>query len=391
MADGHTKVQNDSEWATRSQHWISQSAKAQSKRGRRQRETAPLILTGHGLSIRVDRASLLIRDGNTHYPAERREWRFFKGGLDLPPRIVVLDGSGNVTLDALGWMAEQGVSFARVSYNGEQTAVMGPSGFSADPAKVAWQRETRDSPKKQLAFAQSIIRDKLQATSETLVDWLPPSPQRDKALTAVVACIAEVKKARTLSVLLSIEGTAAQNYWRAWRAVEMKWKAQSRYPVPDEWRTFQARSSVLSGAKWKNWRASNPINAMLNYAYAVLMTEMRIKAIADGYDPMFGIMHDQRERKKQYTPSFALDLMEPLRPVVDRAVLKLVAEETFSGADFLLRGDGVCSLNPQLARNIAKRVQAIDTRKDRSSAKRHGKYFHPATLGRSFAPLNSRA
>lgn len=98
---------------------------------------------------------------------------------------------------------------------------------------------------------------------------------------------------------------------------------------------------------------------MLNYAYAVLMTNMRIRAIADGYDPMFGIMHDQRERKKQYTPSFALDLMEPMRPVVDRAVLNLIAEETFSGADFVLKSDGVCRLNPELARAVAVRLSNI--------------------------------
>ncbi len=48
-----------------------------------------------------------------------------------------------------------------------------------------------------------------------------------------------------------------------------------------------------------------------------------------------------------------LDLMEPLRPVVDRAVLKLVREEKFTGADFVLQSDGVCRLNPELARVVA--------------------------------------
>jgi CRISPR-associated protein Cas1 len=83
------------------------------------------------------------------------------------------------------------------------------------------------------------------------------------------------------------------------------------------------------------------------------MTEMRIKATTDGFDPMLGVLHDQRHYEKERTPSFALDLMEPLRPVVDRAVLQLVAEETFSGADFQLQSDGVCRLNPELARNVA--------------------------------------
>jgi len=95
---------------------------------------------------------------------------------------------------------------------------------------------------------------------------------------------------------------------------------------------------------------------MLNYAYAILLSEMRIKAIAEGYDPMLGILHDQRHYEKERTPSFALDLMEPLRPVVDRAVLRLVNSETFSGADFQLQKDGVCKLNPELARFVANAV-----------------------------------
>lgn len=46
--------------------------------------------------------------------------------------------------------------------------------------------------------------------------------------------------------------------------------------------------------------------------------------------------------------------MEPMRPVVDRAVLQLVQENTFTGADFSIQQDGVCRLNPELARRVAQ-------------------------------------
>jgi CRISP-associated protein Cas1 len=68
---------------------------------------------------------------------------------------------------------------------------------------------------------------------------------------------------------------------------------------------------------------------------------------------MIGVLHDQRHYGKERTPSFALDLMEPLRPVVDRVILLLATEEMFSGADFQLQRDGRCRLNPELARRIA--------------------------------------
>ena len=82
---------------------------------------------------------------------------------------------------------------------------------------------------------------------------------------------------------------------------------------------------------------------------------MQIQAIADGYDPTIGIMHNG----KRGNPALILDLIEPQRPVVDAVILKLVRERRFSAADFILRTDGVCRLSPQLARMIATQVSQI--------------------------------
>jgi len=46
------------------------------------------------------------------------------------------------------------------------------------------------------------------------------------------------------------------------------------------------------------------------------------------------------------------DLLEPLRPQVDRRVLDFVQEQTLDPRDFLLTECGVCRLHPQLARII---------------------------------------
>jgi len=46
------------------------------------------------------------------------------------------------------------------------------------------------------------------------------------------------------------------------------------------------------------------------------------------------------------------DLMEPLRPKVDRAVLSLAISTTFTPKDFLLTRDGKCRLHPELARRV---------------------------------------
>jgi CRISP-associated protein Cas1 len=87
----------------------------------------------------------------------------------------------------------------------------------------------------------------------------------------------------------------------------------------------------------------------LNYAYAVLQNRVQIELIKDGYDPTLGIMHVDRDD----APAFALDMMEPERPKVDRAVLAFLKSAKLHPADFIIRDDGVVRLNPELARTAA--------------------------------------
>jgi CRISP-associated protein Cas1 len=57
-------------------------------------------------------------------------------------------------------------------------------------------------------------------------------------------------------------------------------------------------------------------------------------------------------------PAFVLDKMEPLRPAVDHAVLRFALANELHSADFVLRSDGVCRLNPQLAGHVVARACA---------------------------------
>jgi CRISP-associated protein Cas1 len=102
--------------------------------------------------------------------------------------------------------------------------------------------------------------------------------------------------------------------------------------------------------------AAHPINAMLNYAYAILESQVRIQCVAEGYDPTLGIMHESREGSS----AFVFDLMEPERPKVDCSILEFVRAHKFHAADFVIRTDGVCRLNPAMARRVvAHAVKSI--------------------------------
>jgi CRISPR-associated protein Cas1 len=144
--------------------------------------------------------------------------------------------------------------------------------------------------------------------------------------------------------LLGIEGSIANEYFRAWSAIQLSWKGLKQRP--EDWQTYNSRSALREEVR-VNRGATHPVNAMLNYAYGVLIGKTQVQLIGERYDPTIGILHGRESERGMY-PAFALDRMEPMRRVGDRAVLDLVKTTTFSGGDFATQPDGVCRLNPQL-------------------------------------------
>ncbi|MEW6035032.1 MAG: CRISPR-associated endonuclease Cas1 [Candidatus Micrarchaeota archaeon] len=76
---------------------------------------------------------------------------------------------------------------------------------------------------------------------------------------------------------------------------------------------------------------SNLANALLNYGYGILYSEVEKACIIAGLDPYLGFLHSDRYGK----PSMVLDLIEEFRPViVDRAVVTLFAHNMMAEKDF---------------------------------------------------------
>jgi CRISPR-associated protein Cas1 len=132
----------------------------------------------------------------------------------------------------------------------------------------------------------------------------------------------------------------------------IKCRGTSRRPIPENWHFIGQRSSPYHLAGNRN--AAHPVNAILNYAYAALESELRIRAISDGYNPTIDIMHEGSDGSSK----FIFDLMEPERPKVDRAVLDFIEGQVFDPADFVIRSDGVCRINPEMARMVVSKLSA---------------------------------
>jgi hypothetical protein len=90
------------------------------------------------------------------------------------------------------------------------------------------------------------------------------------------------------------------------------------------------------------------VNAILNYLYALLEAEAILACHVVGLDPGLGLVHSDTKSRA----SFALDLIEPVRPDVDRFVLDLLERRTFRKGEFTETADGHCRLLAPLTHEL---------------------------------------
>jgi CRISPR-associated protein Cas1 len=345
---------DDAQWTERSAYWSKGLAPKQRRFLQRAGIRQPLILSGHGVKLRVQHGSLVVKDGFTHYPHERETWRFFPGEWRLPSRIVVVDADGGLTFDALTWLSKQEVPLIQINWRGEVTNIVGAS-TAADPKLVNWQRATQ---KKSESFqiAKELIRQKVSNSLETLRLVSHQSQVVKLAVDKLRGELGQLKQKppSTISALMGVEGKVALTYFHALRTFSVRWKETAKHSIPDDWHYFGRRASKVGDIYHPNRNAIHPIQAMLNYGYGILENQTRMKIVAAGLNPKIGIFHGPYRNKD----GLVFDLMEPQRPIVDRKILNFVRSNILHRSDFTIRLDGVCRLNPELSRHLVRHIIA---------------------------------
>src|SRR3989454_6479435 len=263
-----------------------------------------VTLFGYGIQVRVDRGHLLVEDG---IGAERKQFRLPRVGHGLK-RVVVIGSDGMISLAALRWLSDQNAAFVMLERNGKVLATTGP--VRPSDAKLRRAQALAAQSEAGLRIARELISRKLAGQEQVARASLRDSLTAD----AIVRLRSALPNTTSLGEIRMLESQAAAAYWSAWRNLPIMFPKNDLIRMPDHWRTFDTRKSPLSGSPRL---AANPVNAMLNYLYALLESEARLAAAALGLDPGLGVLHVDTPARD----SLALDLMEPVRPQVDAFVL----------------------------------------------------------------------
>lgn len=293
-----------------------------------------VALGGHGVRLAVNHGALVLsgngEEPRTFYPADRR----------LPERIALCAADGSISIDALLWLAKRHIPVTLLDFDGSTLGQFLPGSEDAESLPEAQGA----CP----SAAVELIRRKLRSSRDTAT-LFPVRESRERAIDAIdTACQALSAEPESLEALRLIEARAASAYFSAFPT--LNWKGKD---IPEPWRTVGARSSSLSKG---NRNAVHPLHAMLNYAYGVLQASVTTACGVLGLDVCAGVLHARRAKR----PSLVFDLMEPLRPETDRAILPLL-REPLHRADFFTLSTGAIRLHPTLARAVALRAVPLPT------------------------------
>ncbi|HFE45167.1 MAG TPA: CRISPR-associated endonuclease Cas1, partial [Nannocystis exedens] len=190
-------------------------------------------------------------------------------------------------------------------------------------AKVRNQRTVLKRYRRGAAATTAVQRDEMPAWAAIGSADDPTQDQESTAQADTIAtCAAALSQMRhalrsaenadSLECLRGHEGEAASAYFRAFPSI-----------LPQSWRgDFTGRSRRPPRDR---------VNALLSFAYALLVRDASAALARVGLDPMLGFFHSMVPGR----PALALDLMEPFRAAwADAAVLRLLATAGIDRLDF---------------------------------------------------------
>lgn len=312
--------------------------------------TRYLIISEKGTALQIRKNCLCIRafDG-TETRIEPR--------TNLQTILICAEGF-SLTQEAIRWASREGVMVIIAARSGEAITLIS-NDVSCDTRRKAlrlreaqWQcflnRETR------FEIARSLVLEKI----ETL--GLEPLLRRSFLRAA--------KASATLPELLTAEARATREYFRRFEGTRLNFAGDA----PERWKTFLTRDAGARirgrGGVSPARNASNPANAMLNYAYAIVLAQSTRALLVAGLEPSIGFLHSPKPGRL----ALSYDVLELLRARVTNEVFRWMAARKFEPNDFSLSREGIVSLEPKTARELAR---AILTRVPMPQVKRAVAWF----------------
>jgi CRISPR-associated protein Cas1 len=320
-----------------------------------------VVIDSYDFSLCVRRGHVVAKSGKQERVISRLDAAKTRDGV---ARIIILSHVGTVSMEVMRWADALDIPIFQVSRDGS-IGFCSPGSLSADGRIIRQQvlaGEGMPNEDRGLGLARELLTAKMRGQHEVITGMFRAQD------SGFQRWMEEISDATTLRGMLAAEGHAANAYWRPWKErVFVPWEIDAMRYLPAHWARFNGRANVATianGYRASNRNATDFANACLNYGYRIAETETMYACHVLGLHPGIGPTHGVSAGKS----GMALDLLEPLRPIVDRVILSYLdygngipLDDTGKPAYITRRSayeleDGTCRLFPPMTTRLATAV-----------------------------------
>ena len=276
-------------------------------------ESLPLYVQARNAKVTKSGETLVVMVDDTRVATAR---------LAETSQVVVL-GNVYITTPCLHELMWRGIPITWHSFGGWFYGHTTGNGHKNVELRTAQYRASFD-PATCLRFAKGLVAAKIQNCRTLLRRNWKRTESSQPVLVDLKSDARQALRVQSPPELLGTEGAAAARYFRAFSAM-----LAGNGTAGDHGFDFETRNRRPP---------TDPVNALLSFAYSLLVRTWTVTLAAVGFDAFRGLYHQPRYGR----PALALDLMEPFRPLIaDSVVVQAINNGEIKAADFVTAAGAV--------------------------------------------------
>ena len=307
----------------------------------------PLLITGFGTSINVDKRKLIITN-----KLKDTKLEFFPHKISHDG--IIIDGhTGNITFEAMRWLSKHNINLTLLNWNGQLLANVMPEQPKSGKLRIKQYQKYLDSEAR-FEIALKIVQCKVEHSLNMLeelsrfyesVDFTKIRKSAEKEDLFLLDIMKNSKKqdiSKSIKQLMTYEGRIAGIYHD--NLVKIFNRLNPEF-------NFTGRKNKSNS---RNYNASDEINALLNYGYAILESEIRKAINGIGLDYSIGFLHEINQSR---TP-LVYDVQELFRWLIDISVIQLLEEKKIKKSDFIITENYHIRLGESVAKLLIEKINS---------------------------------
>jgi len=256
------------------------------------------LLRGYGMGITLKDNQIILKNGKHFYEKEHEIESYFPSRF--PYERIVISGRGIISTESIKALSENNVNVILTdSYGNPVSSLNFPMVSGIGSRNRMNQYDTFRDEAKTTYLQRQLLEAKFQSQINFLYSLKEDSSKMISLLKSLIRDIPNCN----LRKLVQIEAQGSREYFKLYSSFF------------DEKYQFNTRHSV---SKTKQ-NASDVINALLNYGYSVLSSEITKQIVGIGLDPYYSFYHKNHESFQSLT----YDVIEPFRWIVEKTVYRL--------------------------------------------------------------------